>query len=127
MATTSLYAGLLALLYVYLSTRVIKARRTAGVGIGDAGNQQLLRAQRVHANFAEYVPLVLILMVLLEFQSQPLWLIHSTGALLLGGRLIHAYGVSQDPEIIRIRVTGMAMTFCAIITGALANLWVAVS
>ena len=39
-------------------------------------------------------------------------------------RLIHAYGVSQDPETYGLRVLGMALTFIALITGALTNLGV---
>jgi uncharacterized membrane protein YecN with MAPEG domain len=33
---------------------------------------------------------------------------------LLAGRSVHAYGLSQTPHILRLRVTGMIMTFGAI-------------
>ena len=123
MSVTPLYAGLLALLFVFLSMRVIATRRSADVGLGDAGNSTLIRRQRVHGNFAEYVPLALVLMALMDLQSQPLWIVHVTGLLLLSGRLFHAYGVSQDPETIRLRVMGMTLTLMSLVTGALVNLW----
>ncbi len=44
------------------------------------------------------------------------------GALLAVGRLAHAYGVSQAPQIMKLRVLGMVTTIAAIVTGAVANL-----
>lgn len=122
MPITSLYAGLLALLYLVLSFRTIGARREGRVEIGDGGNKELLRRMRVHANFAEYVPLALVLMALAESQRLgALWL-HAIGGLLLVGRVVHAYGLSQSPHIMPLRVGGMVMTFTAILGGAAACL-----
>lgn len=120
---TPLYAGVLALAFVALSIRVVALRRQARVALGDGGNRALQRRQRVHGNFAEYVPFALLLMALLELQSVPGWLIHTIGIALICGRAIHAYGVSQEPETIAIRAGGMVLTFTALIVGALANLW----
>ena len=64
MEITALYASLLAPLFILLSARVIGARRSAKVPVGDGGNTVLLRRMRVHANFAEYVPFALLLMAL---------------------------------------------------------------
>ncbi len=95
MAITPVYAGLIALVFVFLSFRVIGLRRRVGIGLGDGGDLSLMRRQRVHGNFAEYVPLVIVLMALAELQGQSLWKIHLIGICLIGGRLLHAYGVSQ--------------------------------
>ena len=74
-------------------------------------------------NFAEYVPLALILMALAELQGQPGWIIHLIGALLAVGRLAHAYGVSQAPQILKLRVLGMVADHRRHrSTGAIANL-----
>ena len=51
------YASLLAALYFFLSLRVIRMRRRERIALGDGENARLERAIRVHANFAEYVPL----------------------------------------------------------------------
>lgn len=115
MSVTALYASLLALLFVILSVRVIGQRRGAKVSLGDGGNAALLRRMRVHGNFAEYVPLSLILMALSESIAAPIWLLHMAGIALFGGRLLHAYGVSQTPERFFFRVGGMAATLTSIV------------
>lgn len=92
---TPIYAGLLALLHLGLSFRVIRLRNTRKVSIGDGGDHDLKRAIRVHANFAEYVPLVLSLVLILELNGiSPRWL-HALGGALLGARLSHAWGLSR--------------------------------
>lgn len=120
MPVTALYAGLLALLFVYLAVRVIQLRREGRVAVGDGGNALLLRRMRVHANFAEYVPLALILMALAESLNTWTWLLHIFGVALLAGRISHAYGVSQLRETYIFRTIGMVATFAVILTAALA-------
>lgn len=116
---TPVYAALLALLYVVLSIRVIKLRRKNQVALGDAGNPDIQRAIRVHANFAEYVPLALILITFVEIQNFPAWIVNLLGLALLCGRSLHAYGVSQTQEKFKFRIAGMALTFTCIISAAL--------
>ncbi|MEM8949207.1 MAG: MAPEG family protein [Pseudomonadota bacterium] len=122
MTITPVYAGLLALIFVLLSLRVISGRRSTGTALGDGDDRLLLRRLRAHGNFAEYAPLAIVLMALIEWQEAPGLLLHAIGACLLVGRLLHAFGVSQEPETYKLRVTGMALTFTALIIGALANL-----
>lgn len=55
------YTALLAAFYIFLSVRVVRIRRQEKVGIGDGNNVRLRRAIRAHGNFAEYVPLAVIL------------------------------------------------------------------
>ena len=66
MTILPVYASLLALLFVYLSIRTIRARRGLRIGLGHAENPAMLRAMRVHANFAEYVPIALLLISFVE-------------------------------------------------------------
>jgi uncharacterized protein len=61
-------------------------------------------------------------MLLAEQQSIPPAIIHALGALLIAGRVIHAIGVSREPEQLWQRVTGMSLTFTALVAGALINL-----
>jgi uncharacterized membrane protein YecN with MAPEG domain len=73
---------------------------------------------RAHSNFAEYVPLTMLLIFFAEAGgAQPL-LIHALCVSLVLGRCAHAYGVSQVAEDFRFRVFGMAMTFVAIISAS---------
>lgn len=128
MPVTALYAGLLVPVYIYLALRVIAARRDAKVAIGDGGNSDLLRRMRVHANFAEYAPLSLVLIGLVESLGTNRWLLHALGATLLLARIVHALGVSRSPEKLILRQVGMVATFAvmaiaaiACVTGALAR------
>jgi uncharacterized membrane protein YecN with MAPEG domain len=61
MFVTPLYAGLLALWFLLLSGRVVNLRRR-GIVFGDNGKVDVIRVVRAQANFAEYVPLALLLM-----------------------------------------------------------------
>lgn len=119
MYVTAFYAALLAALFLALSVRVIGWRREMRVEIGDGGERELLRRMRVHANFAEYVPYALLLMALSESMTPPRPLLHLVGVVLVIGRLLHAYGLGQTPQILRYRVLGMTLTFAAIGIAAL--------
>jgi uncharacterized membrane protein YecN with MAPEG domain len=114
----SIYAALLAILFFVLSIRTIYWRRTLKIGVGDGGNKRLQRAMRVHANFAEYVPLCLIMLMLVASQNAQPILIHCLAGLLVIGRCLHAYGLSQEREKFIFRVTGMAMTFTVLLSCA---------
>ena len=104
---------------MFLSVRTLKKRRELKIAIGDAGNHQMLRIMRVHANFAEYVPISLLLIYFFETQGAYKALIHLLCLCLVAGRFSHAFGVSQLTENYKFRVFGMAMTFTAIVTSAL--------
>ncbi|WP_018625736.1 MAPEG family protein [Kangiella aquimarina] len=93
---TSLYAGLLALLILLLSYRVVMLRRKLQVGIGSHGEKVLARAIRVHGNAVEYIPICLLLMALAEIQGASSWFMHGTGLALLVGRVLHAAGLSKS-------------------------------
>ena len=68
-------AGAAAILHVWLSLRVSRLRRPLKIGVGDGGNEVLLRRMRAHGNFAENMPIFLILLGLLELATGgDLWL-----------------------------------------------------
>ena len=119
MAITAFYAALLGLFFVFLSFRVIGWRRLKSVELGHGEDSQLLRRMRVHANFAEYIPFTLLLMAIAESMTAPRPLIHVAGLILIAGRLMHAYGLSQTPHILRLRVGGMILTFTALALSAI--------
>jgi uncharacterized membrane protein YecN with MAPEG domain len=114
MPITAFYASLLAFLFVLLSVRVIAQRREARVEIGVGESKELLRRSRVHANFAEYVPLALLMLAFAESLKTPSIVLHLLGLALLAGRLLHAYGLSQNPHILGLRTLGMTLTLATI-------------
>ncbi|RDL45363.1 glutathione metabolism protein [Marinomonas piezotolerans] len=115
---TPIYAALLALLYVFLSARIIKLRVKYQVGIGDGDHPLLQRAIRVQANFGEYVPFALLLLWMYESMNGAPMLVLILGALLCVGRLLHAYGVSQKNETLTFRQAGMVITFSVMLISA---------
>jgi uncharacterized membrane protein YecN with MAPEG domain len=119
MPVTPLYAALLGLIFVALSIRTIRLRRRYRVGVGDGKHTELQRAARVHANFAEYVPLALLLIYFVETSGAVALRIHILCLALLCGRLLHAWGVSQPRENYRYRTAGMVLTFSVIISACL--------
>jgi len=107
---TPLYAGLLALWFLVLSWRVIQ-RRGKGIYLGDGGDQALLRVIRGHANFAEYVPLALLMMGFLEVGRFSIYVLHALGIVLLVARLLHGYALSFTEHSSFGRFWGATLTF----------------
>ena len=118
MPIVSLYAALLALLFAALGIRTVLLRRRLAIAVGDGGNPLLLRAMRVHANFAEYVPLTLLLIFFLEQAGAAPLRVHLLCAMLLAGRVLHAIGVSRVREPYALRVVAMTLTFTPLIGAA---------
>lgn len=116
------YAAFLALLLVWLSVRVVGARKAARVALGTGDDPALMRAVRVHGNFVEYAPFGLLLIVLAGLTTGAVWLVHALAATLVLARAIHAWGVSRPNEVIRHRVIGMMLTFAVLVSAAAALL-----
>lgn len=123
---TALYAGLLGLYFVWLATRVIKARRVHRVALG-TDHRLVQRAARAHGNFAEYVPFALLMLALCEINGLPDWALHVLGVVLLVGRVLHATGIAREPEDFKWRVLGTSLTFTVMGVAAAALLGLAAS
>ena len=120
---TALYASLAGLLLLFLSFRVVRWRRKLSVGLGDGGQENLLRAQRTQANFIEYVPIALILLAAAESQGLAGWLLQTAGAILMLARLLHAWGLSQSSGRSFGRYWGTLLTWVVILALSLANIY----
>ena len=114
MMVTLVTAGCCGLLYFVLSLRVVLGRQAHKVMIGDGGHDALLTRIRAHANFAEYVPLILILMALIEMRTGVTELLTSTGVLLFLIRIAHAVGMAR-PAPNPFRIAGAAGTWIILI------------
>lgn len=119
---TSIIAAILTIIFVKLSFAVIGLRRKNKVGLGNGGYDDLERAIRAQGNFAEYVPIGLILIACLELNGAPWWLVILPGIALIIGRLIHAKGINEPPPNFSSRVLGMKFTFGTLITLAILNI-----
>lgn len=119
---TSLTTSVLTIIFIKLSFAVIGLRRKNKVGLGSGGHEDLERAIRAQGNFAEYVPIGLILIACLELNGAPWWLVALPGITLIIGRLIHAVGINEPPPNFSNRVLGMKFTFYTLIALVLMNL-----
>ena len=117
-AISSLYVGLLAIMLVGLSVYVVKGRFKHQVGLADGGNKDMLKRIRAHANFTEYVPMLVLMLVIMELNGFPAWMLHIYGLGILITRLLHAYGLHISSVASKPRFLGTAGTFFLLITGA---------
>lgn len=114
MVVTPLYTALLALWLLVLSVRVIQQRRLSHVSRGTGGNTALERAIRGQANFVEYVPLALLMLLILELARFSIYLLHLLGLILLIGRFLHGYAFAFTPRFRLGRVFGTALTYAVL-------------
>ncbi len=114
MQAAALWSGLLVLLMVILSIRVVMARRSNRILLGDGGNAQVALAGRVFGNASEYIPVGIAALVALTALGLPAYAIHAVGGTLFLGRLVHCVSLS-DKKPTAGRVLGMALTFLALL------------
>lgn len=114
--TSMLYVALLTVFYIGLSAYVIKGRFAYRVSLGDGGEKDLNTRIRAHANFAEYAPLAILLLFLVDYAEYANWMVHALGLTLLAGRLLHAAGLVSGN---RGRPAGMVLTFLMMLISAI--------
>jgi uncharacterized protein len=106
-----------AIVNVWLSVRVGLLRRALGISVGDGGNEALQRRMRAQLNFAENVPIVLVLIAALEIAGVgETWLAYVAGAFILA-RVAHGFGMdggkAQVGRMIGVLVTLATQIFLA--------------
>jgi len=97
-----------ALLNLWLAFRVGILRRSEKISIGDGGNERLTARMRAQLNFAEYAPIVLILIALIELAMGTVEWLWVVAALFVVARILHAFGMDGwKPG----RAIGIVLTF----------------
>ncbi|HXZ84936.1 MAG TPA: MAPEG family protein [Myxococcota bacterium] len=120
---TALWGGLLGILMLVLAARVVQARVSENVVIGDGGSTLVLQRIRVHGNFSEYVPMVVLLMLLLELGGASAALLHAIGASLFVARVLHAFGLSRSSGPSFGRFVGTVATFVLLLAASVLALY----
>ncbi len=120
---TAFYASLLAVFMLFLSIQVIIQRRESKVSLGAGEDRHMLQMMRAHANFIEYVPFCLVLMLVAELNQASSLLLHIVGWTLLIARFLHAYGVRHHYGASWQRFVGALFTFLCILALIGINLW----
>ena len=110
------FAVMLTLLGFLVSLQRVKL---GGVGFGDGGDARLRRRIRAHGNFAEYAPLGLICVGLLELQQWSGVMLATVAACFVGARAVHAlgmlYSASPTPRAIAMVVQHLTFLVCAVL------------
>jgi len=109
---TLLYGGACALLVTLLGTHVSLIRlRTKTFSSADLP-RDLARPVRAHGNAAEWVPLGIILLALLELSGLPSRTLHILGGALFAGRVLHAVGIlsKNSLSVVGATVNYLVMT-----------------
>lgn len=120
---TALYAAALAGIAIVLTQLVGQARFKSKVSLNDGGNSQLGLAIRRHANFAEHVPLALVLLALIERNGAAPWVLHALGAPLVASRLIHPFGLDELVMLEPARFVGAMGTVLVTLAAAGIAAW----
>jgi uncharacterized membrane protein YecN with MAPEG domain len=121
-SVTAGYLAVLALVYAVLSMQVVRLRQKNLAAFSDGGNLQLRSAIRAHAHFAEYVPITVLMVAMLEMSGGSTLRIHLLMGALVVGRLFHPLGMYAAPNTLQFRVGrigGMMITIGLLVTCAL--------
>lgn len=120
---TGLYAALCALLILMLSFRIVSLRRRLRVGLGDGGDAGLARAIRAQANAIEYIPVMLVMLLIAENNGAGVVFVHACGIVLVLARLLHALGLSGSAGTSLGRFWGTLGTWLLLLVLAGQLLW----
>jgi uncharacterized protein len=115
LTNTLITAGMLGVWYAVLAVSVIRLRFKHRVSLGDGGVAELQARIRAHANFAEYVPLVLILMGLVELAGGNRTVLMWSGIALVASRVLQALGIWKRKAPNAFRFTGTCVTLLLLV------------
>ncbi|MFQ5563932.1 MAG: MAPEG family protein [Parvularculaceae bacterium] len=126
MQAAGFWVGLHALLLIYLSYRVGKARSTHKIDLGDGGVEDVQRAIRTHGNYTEYAPLALIGLFGLAMLGAPASFIHGLGGIFFFGRIAHMLGLGMGAWK-QGRMVGTLLTMLTLLVTSVSLLIYAIS
>ena len=119
----SVYIAINILILVWLAVRVVSRRRSGKISLGDGGSDDLAVAIRVHGNATEYIPAMMVGLLVLTFLESPVWSLHALGLTFTLGRLMHVVGMGSGPII--FRQLGVMLTWLSMVIVSLAILYFA--
>ena len=127
MAITLMYAGFFALFALALSFRAGGFRAKTGISVlfGEPANMELAERVRIHQNFLEYVPMVIILMGAIELNGGSSMFLYVVGDLLFIARIAHAIGLRHDNMAHPGRLIGILGTMLVTVAAAGYGIWIA--
>lgn len=120
---TYFFAALLTFLYVLITFKTIRFRRSKKILYGFGNESDLNYPSVAHGNFSAYVPLFLVLFFLLEHSGLGALALCCLGSVFFMGRCIHFYGICwqetlENPNF-KYRVRGMQMTIFSLMMSSI--------
>lgn len=88
-----LTAAAAALINLWLGVRVSQLRLAKNIWVGDGGDARLLGRMRAQLNFAEYAPIVLVLLALVELTGASRSYLWAAAMVFILARICHAFGM----------------------------------
>ncbi len=119
MIITGFYAGLLGLWLAFLYLYVVNGRMKYKIGLGDGGLEQLTKRIRIHGNFVETVPYLLILMAILEDTEHSIYLLHAYGIGIILTRILHFIAISRTSKGSNTRLASGILTITLIVIASI--------
>lgn len=119
---TSLYLGILGLMYVYISIETIKARGANKVSLGPGQNNEILHLVSAHSNFASYTPFFLMALFMLEHQTVSRYALHALALVFVLGRVLHFLTMRNQEKTFKYRKAGMMLTLWPLIIVSVWNI-----
>ena len=124
---TAIYAGILGLIGCALASGSGLLRVKTGISLGPGDDKQQLLAFRRHGNFAEGVPLTVVMIAILELNGVSPTAIHVLGGALVLGRIAHPLGLNPDNIQGIGRAIGAGLTFLVTVVASIWAIWTGVS
>ncbi|KQZ71769.1 hypothetical protein ASE06_20550 [Sphingopyxis sp. Root214] len=124
---TAFVAAICALLLLATAIDTVRQRLRLKAAFGDHGDAKLISASRSHGNLAEYAPITIILLGLLETARANHIALMVIGAIFLVGRVAHVIGLYTPSEPGKAplgRQVGVAATFGTLLILGLWTLWI---
>jgi hypothetical protein len=114
-----LTTGILGLIFFALTVWVVAERNKTKQMLGDGGRQELHVAIRAHANFAEFVPLILLILAGMAYEGANSTFFLVLSVALVVGRLLHPYGIRiLKPNV--PRAVGATLTWLVLLISSIA-------
>ena len=115
----ALYAGLNGLILLWLAVSVSRVRLRTGIWVGAGASRELELAMRGQANFVEYVPFCLLLMLIIAGFGAPLLVMHALGIVLTVGRILHGLHFARADAPVWLRQVGASATWLVLLLASL--------
>jgi len=101
-------------LNIWLALRINSARSASGVYLGDGGNEAVQRRMRAQANYVEYTPFVLALIIAIELSGKGSWWLAVVALVYFVGRIGHGFGMDGG-ALLRGRFVGTIITLLTLL------------